>query len=158
MNKAATLKRLAATARQTLAVFAWPAATLKRSYGRGKWTARQILGHLTDCELVFLFRLQSMVSENEPSVFPFEQDDWARRMDYARQDPKKMKARFAALREAFLDLAKSCTDADFARKAKRPDNPNYHVGYLVEHAAEHNEHHLEQLAAIRRGEPWPAVL
>ncbi len=160
MNKTQIAAWLRSTGARTLAAFSWPARTLARSYGPGKWTARQLLGHLTDCELVFLYRAQLMLSEKEPAVFPFEQDDWAKRMNYVKQDLKKMKQRFLALREALIDLTKTCSPADLARKANRPDNPNYTVGWLVEHAAEHNEHHLEQLAAIKKGAAWttPPVL
>jgi uncharacterized damage-inducible protein DinB len=154
MKKLTTIDRLKATARKTLAAFDWPAATLNRSYGRGKWTARQILGHLTDCELVFLFRLQWMLSEPSPEIRAFDENAWARRSDYPKRNLKAMKARFQALRDAFIEFAKTCSTGDLARKANRPDNPDYNVAYLVEHAAEHTEHHLEQLACIKAGREW----
>jgi uncharacterized damage-inducible protein DinB len=154
MNKAKTIQRLKSSGVKTLAAFDWPVATLKRSYGKGKWTARHLLGHLTDCELVFLYRLQFMLSEAEPPVFAFDENAWARRSDYPKRNLKSMKARFKALREAFIEYATTCSAADFARKGKRPDNPDYTIGYLVEHAAEHTEHHHEQVDAIRKGRTW----
>ncbi len=154
MNRKETVVLLSSTLKKTLAAFAWDAKTLKRSYGKGKWSGKEILGHLTDCELVFLYRLQFMLAEENPAVFAFDENKWAGRFSYAKQDLGAMKARFAATRARFVELAKECTDADWARKGTRPDNPDYTLGYLVEHAAEHNEHHLEQLACIRAGKEW----
>src|SRR6266446_405202 len=38
-------------------------ARLERSYAPGKWTARQILAHLADCELGIGFRLRQALAE-----------------------------------------------------------------------------------------------
>ncbi len=155
---AATIARdLSSTMKKTLAAFAWPARTLVRSYGEGKWTGKQILGHLADCELVFVTRLQYMLAEENPTVVAFEQDLWANRFRYEKQDVRAIRDRFRALREQLIALTKTCSPADLARKASRPDNPNYTVEYLTSHAAEHNARHLEQLAAIKAGKMWTAT-
>src|ERR1700728_3274523 len=43
----------------------------------GKWSAREIIAHLADCELVFAFRLRQTLAEEAPIIQPFDQDKWA---------------------------------------------------------------------------------
>jgi hypothetical protein len=44
----------------------------------GKWSAREILCHLADCEIVFAFRLRQTLAQANHVIQPFDQDDWAR--------------------------------------------------------------------------------
>jgi uncharacterized damage-inducible protein DinB len=154
MDTAAIVKALQQTGKRALAAFDWDARTLKRSYARGKWTGKQLLGHLADCEGVFLVRAQYMLAEPTPPIAPFDQDAWAARFDYGRASVGELRGRFAALRASLVALAKSCSPADLQRLGNRPGRTDYSVGWLLEHAAEHTAHHLGQLAAIRAGKPW----
>jgi uncharacterized damage-inducible protein DinB len=154
MEKQAVIRSLTRSMRQTLAAFAWPARTLARSYGPGKWTGKQVLGHLVDCELVFLTRLRFLLAEEEPQVVPFQQDAWASRFRYQAQDSRRMKELFRLLRGEMIRLAREAKPSDLARRGKHPENPNYTAEWLVVHAAEHTDHHLGQLAAIKAGRPW----
>ena len=52
-------------------------AGMKESLAPGKWSARQILCHLADCELVFSFRLRQTLAEDRHVIQPFDQDKWA---------------------------------------------------------------------------------
>lgn len=154
MDAAAIVKALQATGKRALAAFGWDARTLKQRYAPGKWTGKQLLGHLADCEGVFLLRTQYMLAEPEPPIAPFDQDAWAARFDYGRASVRELRDRFAALRASLTALAKSCSAADLARRGQRPDRSDYTVGWLLEHAVEHTAHHLEQLAALKAGRVW----
>src|SRR6516225_7218136 len=43
----------------------------------GKWSTRDILCHLADCEIAFGFRLRQVLAEDEHVMQPFDQDKWA---------------------------------------------------------------------------------
>src|SRR5580658_10092520 len=43
----------------------------------GKWSARQILCHLADCEIVFAYRIRQALSQEHHVIQPFDQDQWA---------------------------------------------------------------------------------
>src|SRR3984957_2142471 len=47
----------------------------------GKWSPREIVSHLADCELVFSFRLRQTLAETNPVIQPFDQDAWATRYE-----------------------------------------------------------------------------
>jgi len=139
-----------------LKAFGWDGRTLARSYGSGKWTAREILGHLADTELVFLARLKFLLAKDNPTVLPMDQDDWARKFSYRKQDLELMKETFRALRGNVIAIAKSATPEDLARRGVHPEHADYTVRYVIDHTAEHAEHHLGQLAAIKAGKTWSA--
>src|SRR5215469_13329703 len=43
----------------------------------GKWSAREIVAHLADCELVFAFRMRQTLAIDNPTVQPFDQEKWS---------------------------------------------------------------------------------
>ena len=54
----------------------------------GKWSIRQIIAHLADSELVFAHRFRQVIAEENPTLVAFDQDAWARNLDYSRRKPK----------------------------------------------------------------------
>lgn len=151
LNRAGILKRFKAATRRTLAAFDLAPAKLRLSYAPGKWSAREILAHLADAELVFLTRLKFLLSESVPAVVPFDQDRWADRSGYAKADVRLTRRTFGVLREQFLRLVATMSPADFKRRGRHPENRRYTAEYLVVHGLEHNEHHLGQLERVKAG-------
>jgi len=158
MTKKEIVAALNNSMERTLAACEWDEKTLARSYGKGKWNAKQILAHLADCELNFLLRAKFILAENNPPVVPFEQDDWAKKFKYESVDVKFVKETFRVLRQNLIAVAQACGDADLKRVGKHPQRPEYTVAWVTGHAAEHNDHHLEQLDAIKAGKTWCASL
>lgn len=44
----------------------------------GKWSVRELLCHIADCEVAWAWRLRLIYGADNPQVQPFEQDPWAR--------------------------------------------------------------------------------
>src|ERR1700719_1767721 len=76
--------RLEAARDRTLKYFDVGDAQLARSYGPGKWSARFILHHLADSETVLFDRIRRVISEPRQVLWAFDQDSWARGLDYSR--------------------------------------------------------------------------
>src|SRR6185369_14077725 len=49
-----------------------------RAPAPGKWSPREILCHLADCEIVFAYRLRQTLAQPGHVIQPFDQDDWAK--------------------------------------------------------------------------------
>lgn len=69
---------------------------MQQSVAPGKWTAREILCHLADCEVAFAFRLRQTLAENFHVMQPFDQDRWA--SAYAAYEAPEALSVFSALR------------------------------------------------------------
>jgi uncharacterized damage-inducible protein DinB len=154
MEKKRILDRLRRSGSRTLSAFRWDRKTLSTSYAAGKWTAREVLAHLSDSELVFLTRLRFMLAEENPVIQPWDADRWASKFSYRTGDLAERRETYASMRRAFIRLFKATTEPDLARPGRHPEHPNYTVGFLAEYMLKHNEHHLEQLDAIKAGRTW----
>src|ERR1700750_2991155 len=71
-------------------------AQADRSPEPGKWSIREILAHLADCELVFSVRLRQALAEEHHIIQPFDQSLWGER--YAAYDLHSALALFTAAR------------------------------------------------------------
>src|SRR3977135_2663081 len=54
----------------------WSPQQFERTYAPGKWTARQILTHLAEADMVFGYRIRMALSTPVYVAQPFDQDAW----------------------------------------------------------------------------------
>ena len=112
----------------------------------GKWSVRQIVAHLADCELVFSFRLRQTLAENHPVLQPFDQDAWASRYD-VYDLPAAMEL-FRATRVWNLKLIGGAGEVDFAREVTHPERGTMTFQTIVETMAGHDLNHLAQVQGV----------
>jgi uncharacterized damage-inducible protein DinB len=112
----------------------------------GKWSARDILCHLADTELVFAFRLRQGLAQDHHVIQPFDQDTWAKA--YKAFDAGSAVAVFAAVRSWNLTLIRGMKPADTARPVTHPERGTMTVQTIIETMAGHDLNHLGQLNAI----------
>ncbi len=112
----------------------------------GKWSPREILAHLADCELVFGFRLRQVLA-GEAMIQPFDQGIWAER--YINYDVPGGLALFAAARAWNLKLLLATVSSDDkAKVAMHPERGTMTFWTIVETMAGHDINHLEQLETV----------
>jgi hypothetical protein len=117
-----------------------------RSYGPGKWTAREILVHMADAELAVGFRLRQALAEQNHTVQAFDQDLWARR--YARFDARLAARTFGAVRLWNLALIRTLSPEELAKPVMHPERGIESVGIMIRMLAGHDLNHLAQLEQI----------
>jgi len=122
------------------------AARMTRAPAPGKWSARDILCHLADSEIVFAFRLRQALAENHHRIQPFDQEQWARTYGSAPADAAL--ATFEAVRNWNVALLKSVTPEQLARPVNHPERGDMTFATIVETMAGHDLNHLKQLEAI----------
>jgi hypothetical protein len=154
VNKVPVLEDLRRTHQLTLPFFELEAPLLARSYAPGKWTARQILAHLTDCEIVFQARARMILAEPGCAIVPFDQDRWAKTLAYPQRNLPLMRRLYTAARESLIELVDLLPEPLFGREGRHPERPSYRAWDIVTYAGTHNRHHYSQLFAIREGTPW----
>ena len=115
----------------------------------GKWSARQIIAHLADGELVAAHRFRQILAEENPTIIAFDQDKWTANLDYARRKPKQSLETFRRLRAENYELLKELPPAAFDRTGKHSERGALSVLSLLEGMAEHAESHARQLQALR---------
>ena len=115
----------------------------------GKWSARDILCHLADCEIVFAFRLRQALAEDHHVIQPFDQDRWAR--TYGTADAGDALATFTAIRSWNVALLKTLTPEQCARRLTHTERGEMSFDVIVETMGGHDLNHLKQLETIAGG-------
>jgi hypothetical protein len=121
-----------------------PRITMPRA--PGKWSARDILCHLADSEIVFAFRLRQALAEEHHVIQPFDQDLWSR--TYAAGDAEAALATFVAVRRWNLSLLEGATPAQMAKRVTHPERGEMSFQTIVETMGGHDLNHITQLEAI----------
>ena len=112
----------------------------------GKWSAKEILCHLADCEVVFAYRLRQTVAEDHHVIQPFDQDKWA--ASYAAYDGGAALAVFSSLRQWDILFIKSVSPETMTKRVMHPERGELTFKELVETMAGHDINHLEQMERI----------
>jgi hypothetical protein len=115
----------------------------------GKWSARQIVAHLADSELVAAHRFRLIAAEDGPTLTAYDQELWARNLDYARRKPKQSLETFRRLRSENYELLKGLPLSAFERSGNHTEAGTITLQSLVERNAGHTESHARQLQERR---------
>jgi hypothetical protein len=112
----------------------------------GKWSARDIVSHLADAEIVFSFRLKQTLAQDHHVIQPFDQDLWAK--SYPACDAQLALAALSAVRAWNLALIKSLKPADLSKPVTHPERGTMTLQTIVETMAGHDRNHIKQVEAI----------
>jgi uncharacterized damage-inducible protein DinB len=121
------------------------AEQIDKKLAPGKWSVREVLAHLADCELAFGFRLRQAAAGVE-MIQPFDQDDWARNYD-AYSFPAAL-ATYRPVRAWNLAFIQSLTEEQKAQVVTHPERGTMTVWTIVETMAGHDRHHLAGLEKL----------
>lgn len=84
-------------------------------YAEGKWTIKEIIQHLIDCERIFSYRALRF-SRNDKTALPgFEENDYVENTDANRRSLQDLLTEFSALRHSTLLFYKSLSQEQLKR-------------------------------------------
>lgn len=123
-----------------------------------KWSVREIMCHLADCEIVWAWRLRLIYGADNTAMQPFEQDPWAAAYNGNGYTLDAARATWNAVRQWNLALIDGLTDDQKQRPAHHPELGDITLWTVVEIAAGHDLHHLKTLERLaeRDGSAAPA--
>jgi len=132
------------------------AAVLQSRPFQGKWTANEVIGHLSDSEWVYGYRLRVILCEDKPIILGTRQDAWVASLRHNERDPADLVQMFAALRHFNLAEWKRTARADLARIGQHNQRGPESLDTMLRLLAGHDLSHLGQIArcvqAIESGE------
>jgi uncharacterized damage-inducible protein DinB len=123
---------------------------LDRRLEAGKWSIRQQLNHLADCELNYVHRMKKVIAEDAPLVPAFESDKWAKRLSYDQSSAEDSIALFFTLRASMAPVLRELGDKDFERFGIHTEDGKVTLLSLLERAIEHTNHHMKAIEKIKR--------
>src|SRR5947209_9297443 len=76
-------------------------------YAPGKWTVKEVLGHITDTERIFTYRALRIARRDQTPLPGFEQDDYVRGGAFGERTLADLAEEFGAVRNASISLFRS---------------------------------------------------
>lgn len=114
------------------------------AYAPDKWTIRQLLGHLVDCERVFATRAMAIARGETQPLWGLDQDDYVREGRFDERSVASLSAEWQGLRAATLALFASFDDERWDRRGTASGS-EVTVRALAFIIAGHERHHLDVL-------------
>jgi hypothetical protein len=115
----------------------------------GKWSVRQIVAHLADAEIVGAGRFRRVIAEENPTLAGYDQDAWARNLNYAHRKTSDSLDTFRRLRAENWELLKDLPEAAFERRATHTERGTVTLLDLLKTYAAHPEAHARQVREVR---------
>lgn len=113
-------------------------------YAPGKWSIKEIVGHLSDTERIFSYRALRFARGDTTPLPGFEQDDYAPEVGADRRTLADLVAEWADVRRATLALFRHLPPSAWDRRGTASGHPAS-VRALAYAIAGHVRHHLEAL-------------
>jgi hypothetical protein len=134
-----------------VAVSGLPDKVMRYKPAPDKWCILEILGHLTDIEIVYAYRLRQMLADSKPAIAAMDQDLWARNLGYMEVPAPELIALYGLNRHHNLRLLRRAKLVDLAKSAYHPElKREVTVAEIVEQLAGHGLNHLEQIERLKK--------
>ena len=112
-----------------------------KAYAQGKWTLKEVIGHMTDSERVMSYRMLA-IARNESEPLPsMEQDQYVSMANFNKLSWEQLLAGLDAVRSNTLSLISTIDDAAWVRSGTVMNSP-VSVGIIAYGIAGHELHHL----------------
>jgi hypothetical protein len=90
-----------------------------------------------------------VIAEDNPTLTAFDQDAWARNLDYSKRKPKQSLETFRRIRGENYELLKDLPESTYARTGTHTEDGAVTLRGLLEGYAEHAESHARHLQELR---------
>jgi hypothetical protein len=111
------------------------------AYAEGKWTIKELAGHVIDTERIMAYRALR-IGRNDATPLPgFEENDYVANAHFEDRSLENLADEFAALRKANMYLIRSLNDIEIDRSGISNDKP-ISVRALIFIMAGHVNHHV----------------
>jgi hypothetical protein len=139
------IERLEAARDRTLAYFELSGEQLARRYAPGKWPVSFILHHLADAETVLFDRIRRAISEPRQVLWAFDQDAWAKGLDYSRMPPGLSRGIYESVRAGVIYQARQHYERNGHLEFVHSEAGVRTLRAEFDKVASHNEHHVAQI-------------
>jgi hypothetical protein len=114
------------------------------AYADGKWTVKEVIGHLADAERVFSYRLTRIARGDQTPLAGFDENAWAKTAPHAKRPIGSVANEMIAIRRSTLALVESLDDSAIGHTGVANNNP-VSARAICWIMAGHAQHHLDIL-------------
>jgi hypothetical protein len=129
-------------------------AQLDTPYRPDGWTVRQVVHHLADSHMNGLIRTKLALTEDVPTIKPYDENAWAAHPDMRLPIAVSLGI-IEGLHARWTVLWRSLRDGDFARQFSHPElGRALTLDTQLQSYAWHSRHHVAHITRLRQREGW----
>lgn len=126
---------------------------LERPYRPGGWNGRQVIHHVADSHLNAYVRFRLALTEDNPTIKPYEEQAWAELPDVAATPITVSLTLLEALHSRFVTLLHHLSDEQWQRTFYHPGNQRTStLDQTLALYAWHGQHHLAHVKSLTAAE------
>jgi uncharacterized damage-inducible protein DinB len=128
---------------------------LNTPYRKGGWTIKQVVHHIGDSHMNSYIRFKLAITEDKPTIKPYDQTKWAELKEYELTKVKDSLEFIEVFHKRLVLFLKSLSTADFEREFIHPETGD-HVKLKRNLAlyAWHSNHHLAHITNLIKRKNW----
>lgn len=127
---------------------------LDTPYREGGWTVRKVIHHVPDSHLNAYIRFKWAITEDSPTIKPYNETAWAELKDSALTPVEVSLNLLESLHARWSVLLRSMQAEDFQRRFVHPDSGPHDVDWLLSLYSWHGDHHLAHITSLRERMGW----
>ncbi len=127
---------------------------LDTRYRPGGWTVRQVVHHLPDSHLNAYVRFKLALTEEEPTIRPYDEAAWAELPDAVAGPIHLSLELLESIHARWLNCIRALPADSFARTFHHPALGVMSLDHQLALYAWHGRHHLAQVTSLAAREGW----
>jgi len=126
---------------------------IETPYRPGGWTVRQVVHHVPDSHMNAFIRFKLALTENVPTIKPYEEAEWAKLADTGVPLETSLTL-LDAVHERWLAILRAMTPTDFERELIHPETGRQRLDQVLALYAWHGPHHTAHITSLRERMGW----
>ena len=129
-------------------------AHLDTPYREAGWTVRQVVHHVPDSHLNAYVRLKLALTEEKPTIKPYNEAAWAELADSKSMPIEVSQTLLDSVHARWDRLWRSLKPEHFARVLVHPEHGERTVDWLLFLYEWHGKHHTAHITELRNHKGW----
>ena len=127
-------------------------AQLSTPFLQNEWSVAQIVHHLADSHMNAFIRMKLILTEENPTLKPYDQEAWAGMADETGPDIQPSLTILTGLHSRWAIVFASLSGADWGRTGHHPEIGPVTVADILASYAQHCQDHLAQMKRVLAAE------
>ena len=127
---------------------------LDTPYREGGWTVRQVVHHVPDSHLNAYVRLKLALTEEKPTIKPYNEAAWAELADSKSMPIEVSQTLLDSVHTRWDRLWRSLKPEHFLRVLVHPEHGERTVDWLLFLYEWHGKHHTAHITELRKEKSW----